>query len=145
MAAAKKAFISGAIRREYEKGMKGCPPATQDVHVNLENRNHAIKDYGYGPLNPNEQNRKFWKEKAEMWGVTPEEAKKSRCGNCAAFIQTSQMMACIAKGMDSGEDEYPGHSEEVIEASNLGYCEFFHFKCAGDRTCDAWIVGGPVK
>jgi len=20
----------------------------------------------------------------------------------------------------------------------------FHFKCAGTRTCDAWLVGGPI-
>ena len=145
MAAAKKAFISGAIRREYEKGMKSCPPATQDVHINLENRNHAIEDYGYGPLNPNEQNRKFWKEKAEMWDVTPEEAKKSRCSNCAAFIQTPQMLKCIEKGIEGDDDPHESNAKAVIEASNLGYCEFFHFKCAGDRTCDAWIVGGPVK
>ena len=31
-----------------------------------------------------------------------------------------------------------------MEAANLGYCEVFDFKCAGDRTCDAWIVGGPI-
>ena len=145
MAAAKKAFISGAIRREYEKKMKACPVATQDVHVNLENRNHAIKEYGYGPLNPNEQNRKFWGKKADMWDVSPAEAKKSRCGNCAAFIQTPQMLQCIKNGMEAGDEPHESNAKDVIEASNLGYCEFFHFKCAGDRTCDAWIVGGPVK
>jgi len=145
MAAAKKAFISGAIRREYEKKMKACPVATQDVHVNLENRNHAIKEYGYGPLNPNEQNRKFWGKKADMWDVSPAEAKKSRCGNCAAFIQTPQMLQCIENGMEADDEPHESNAKDVIEASNLGYCEFFHFKCAGDRTCDAWIVGGPVK
>jgi hypothetical protein len=144
MAAAKKAFISGKIRRAYEGGMKSCPEATQDVHANLENRNHAIEEYGYGPLNPNEANRKFWQAKAEMWGVTPQEAKKSRCGNCAAFIQTPQMIKCIAKGIEGDDTSHESNAMDVIEASNLGYCEFFHFKCAGDRTCDAWIVGGPV-
>jgi hypothetical protein len=34
--------------------------------------------------------------------------------------------------------------DDVIAAANLGYCELFHFKCAGDRTCDAWLVGGPI-
>ena len=32
----------------------------------------------------------------------------------------------------------------IIETANLGYCELFDFKCAGDRTCDAWITGGPI-
>ena len=30
----------------------GCPIATQDVHENLENRQHAIDEYHYGPANP---------------------------------------------------------------------------------------------
>ena len=32
----------------------------------------------------------------------------------------------------------------VSDAANLGYCQLFHFKCAGARTCDAWLFGGPV-
>ena len=52
----------------------------------------------------------------------------------------------VARLLEAGGDEpHESNAKDVIEASNLGYCEFFHFKCAGDRTCDAWIVGGPVK
>lgn len=145
MASAKREAVASEIRKSYKKGLKACPVATQDVHVNLKNRNHAIKEYGYGPLNPNEPNRKFWQAKSDMWMVPASEAKKSRCGNCAAFIQTPQMLDCIAKGMEASDEPHQSNAEDVIEASNLGYCEFFHFKCAGDRTCDAWIVGGPVK
>jgi hypothetical protein len=29
--------------------------------------------------------------------------------------------------------------------ANLGFCEIFEFKCAGDRTCDAWLMNGPIK
>ena len=31
-----------------------CPPATQDISINLANREKAIKDAAYGPLNPAE-------------------------------------------------------------------------------------------
>jgi hypothetical protein len=141
----KKDAIGQAIKRSYKGGRgKACPVATMDVHVNLKNRNHAIEDYGYGPLNPQEPSKKFWDAKAKMWGVTPDEAKKSRCGNCAAFIKTKEMLNCISKGMESGDEPHTDYSYDVIEASNLGYCELFHFKCAGSRTCDAWIVGGPI-
>ena len=34
---------------------------------------------------------------------------------------------------------------DTIEAGKLGYCTMHKFKCAGSRTCNAWIVGGPVK
>ena len=33
---------------------KGCPPATQSIDLNLENRQKAIDKSNYGPLNPNE-------------------------------------------------------------------------------------------
>jgi hypothetical protein len=145
LASAKREIIANEIRKSYKKGMKACPVATQDVHVNLKNRNHAIKEYGYGPLNPNEPNRKFWQTKADMWGVSPAEAKKSRCGNCSAFIQTPQMLQCMEKGIEAGDEPHESNAKDVIESANLGYCEFFHFKCAGDRTCDAWLVGGPIK
>lgn len=147
---AKSPVLGTAIKQAF-KDTKSCPPATLDVHINLANRNHAIEDYGYGPLNPNEPNEKFWNRLAKLWGISVTEAKTARCGNCAAFIQTENMLACIAKGMQD-EDEPPAAkkaegvaAQAVTEAANLGYCQLFHFKCAGDRTCDAWLVGGPIK
>jgi hypothetical protein len=66
-----------------------------------------------------------------------------RCGNCAAFIQTPEMIECITKGIepDQEEDEL---TRDVIDAADLGYCELFHFKCAAARTCSAWLRGGPI-
>jgi len=147
---AKSPVLGTAIKQAF-KDTKSCPPATLDIHINLANRNHAISDYGYGPLNPNEANSKFWNRLAKLWGVTPAEAKTARCGNCAAFIQTKNMLACIAKGMQDEDEPAATRKEEgkaaqaVTEAANLGYCQLFHFKCAGDRTCDAWLVGRPIK
>ena len=65
----------------------------------------------------------------------------ARCGNCAAFNQTSQMLDCIAKGIGSEgvDDPY-----DTIEAGDLGYCQFLKFKCASQRVCTAWVSGGPI-
>lgn len=112
--------------------------AIDDVHVNLENRNHAIDEYGYGPMNPNEDSTDFWKQKAKLWKNTVEEAKKSRCGNCAAFNQSKEIIKRIADALGPA-------GEKITEMSGLGYCEMFHFKCAASRTCDAWLVNGPIK
>jgi len=54
------------------------------------------------------------------------------------------MMTCINSGMAGDEEFEMADAESVSEAANLGYCQLFHFKCAGSRTCDAWLVGGPV-
>ena len=148
---AKTPALGEALRRAY-KSPKACPVATQDIHINLKNRNHAVKEYGYGPLNPQEANDKFWKRLADMWGITTTEAKTSRCKNCAAFVQTKEMLACIEKGISFDPDEpEENNTAEAVTAkvvqskANLGYCQLFHFKCAGDRTCDAWLTGGPIK
>ena len=158
------------LLREQEEEVK-CPVATQDIAVNLEHRQKAIDEYGYGPLNPNNPNIKFWKKKAEEWQLdSMEEAKSSRCNNCAAFNITSKMLNCIEKGITAGEEEVTVAEPEMqeqdasvtepelddtegaekdawdtIEAGKLGYCTFLKFKCAGSRTCDAWVVGGPIK
>ena len=34
---------------------------------------------------------------------------------------------------------------DTVDAGKLGYCTMFKFKCAGSRTCNAWVTGGPVK
>lgn len=117
-----------------------CPIATQDIHVNLKNRDHAFKEYGYGPANPELPNEAFWNNKANEWQTEVRQAKSMRCGNCAAFIQTPEMLECIKYGIDEEE----GYAEDVMKAANLGYCELFDFKCAADRTCSAWLVGGPI-
>lgn len=120
-----------------------CPIETRDVKLNLKNRNWAFKNVGYGPANPEEPNTEFWNNKADLWQTPVSEAKGMRCGNCAAFIQTPQMLECIKYGME-GNEEGPSYEEEVQAAANLGFCELFHFKCAGGRTCDAWLSGGPI-
>jgi len=121
-----------------------CPPATQDIALNIKYRQNAIDTAGYGPLNPAEPNEEFWQAKADRWSVTIDDAKKSLCGNCAGFIITKQMRDCIAGGLEQG-----GSSEQnawdAIDIAELGYCEAFDFKCAASRTCDAWVAGGPVQ
>jgi HK97 family phage prohead protease len=129
-------------KRNMKKKADGeCPPATRDIAVNLKNRQNAIETAGYGPLNPAEPNDAFWQKKADRWDVNADEAKKQRCGNCAAFIKTDSMLDCIKQGLgnETGNDAI-----DVIDAGDLGYCEAFDFKCASARTCDAWITGGPI-
>ena len=118
-----------------------CPPATQDITLNLKNRQKAIDEYGYGPLNPDMPNRKFWMAKQAEWNLdSPDEAKQSLCGNCAAFDQREDTLNCIAQGIGSDL----GAEDPTINAGDLGYCRFLKFKCASRRTCDAWVTGGPL-
>jgi len=129
-------------KRIHEESDSKCPPATQDITLNLKNRQKAIDDYGYGPLNPDMPNQKFWMAKQAEWNLdSPEEAKSSLCGNCAAFDQRKDTLDCIAQGIGSDA----GEADPTIEAGDLGYCRFLKFKCAARRTCDAWVTGGPLR
>jgi hypothetical protein len=119
-----------------------CPPATQDIALNLKNRKNAIDTAMYGPLNPEEPNEEYWQTLANEWKVDVETAKKQRCGNCAVFVVTTDMKNCISQGLtgENQSDEF----DAIDAAGELGYCEAFDFKCAAARTCRAWVAGGPV-
>jgi hypothetical protein len=126
---------SGVAARD---GMEGdaCPVATQDVATNLENRQHALDVAAYGPADPTNPGD-YWEKKAEKMHTDAETAKGMKCANCAFFNLSPKMLACIGKGI--GDD-----AEQVINAGRLGFCEAFDFKCASERTCDAWVTGGPI-
>jgi hypothetical protein len=119
------------------KAAEECPEATVNIEVNLANRQKAINKAMYGPLDP-ENPGDYWDKVAARWDVPVEQAKGKICGNCAAFNITKKMKECIASGI--GDD-----AEKVIEAGELGYCEFFDFKCASNRTCLAHVGGGPIE
>lgn len=121
---------------------EACPPATQDISLNLKNRKNAIDTAMYGPLNPDEPNDEYWQALATEWSVDVETAKQQRCGNCAVFIITTDMKNCISQGLTgkNTSDEF----DAIDEAGELGYCEAFDFKCASARTCRAWVSGGPI-
>lgn len=121
-----------------------CPPATFDIEINLKNRLRAINVANYGPMDPKKPNYDFWQQKAQLWSTAVEDAKTSICGNCAFFVIKSEMLDCIAKGIESGESSTKD-AWDAIDKAELGYCEAFDFKCAASRTCDAWVTGGPIS
>ena len=131
-----------AISKQKSLGKKKVKPedSITDLDLNTLNRNQTIKEYSYGPLNPDDENgsKPFWEDKAELWNTTVEAAKESRCGNCGAFDQKKSTLSKIEKAIGSD-------GKTVVKNANIGFCEFFWFKCAGSRSCDAWVGGGPIK
>ena len=129
-----------ALKAEKEK--RGSKPmdSLKDLDLNTKSRNLTIKEYRYGPLNPDDEkgSQKFWEDNDEMWDTTVEHAKTSRCSNCVAFNQKASTIKKMEKAI--GEE-----GKKIVKEANLGFCEFFWFKCAGARTCDAWVAGGPLK
>jgi hypothetical protein len=133
--------IRGVVFIETKAAGDKCPPATGNIKLNIKNRQKAIDDGGYGPLNPKEPNEDFWAKKGKRWDVSASEAKKQLCGNCIMFVRSPRILKCIEDGLGNE----PGNTAmDIIDAGKIGYCEAFDFKCHSLRTCDAWVVGGPT-
>ncbi len=129
------------LEKPEEEITTQCPPATQDIILNLTNRQICVDKANYGPANPQLENIEFWQGKADLFKTSIGQAQTMRCSNCAAFIKKDKMLKCIQKGICQ---EDMNEASKIVQLANLGYCELFDFKCAGDRTCDAWLAGGPL-
>ena len=116
--------------KPIQESQAKCPPATQDIAINTDNRNSTIKNYMYGPLNFKNP-ADYWKKAAKLWDTTEESAKESLCGNCVAFDVSPRMEECM-----------PGKTSD--DYGDLGYCWMHHFKCHSARTCETWAAGGPI-
>lgn len=124
-----------------EAANKGCPIATHDIDTNLKNRQAAIDKYHYGPANP-DQPENYWKDSAKSWKISEKTAKTMTCSNCSAFDVSDKMWACIESGIEGNSKETDAMA--TIHKADLGYCNFLHFKCAGTRSCSAWVTGGSI-
>ena len=134
-------YVDETQKKKRKFNEYGCPASTVDIALNLANRQEAIDSANYGPLNPGEPNEEYWQAKADKFNTSVQDAKSATCGNCGFFVRTKSMLACIAAGIG---EEALADPYDAIAAGELGYCEAFDFKCAADRTCDAWITGGPI-
>ena len=135
---AQKNYNTPAAKHKAEKTYPRFAALT-DLDLNTKNRNETIKEYSYGPANPGDEegSKLFWERKADLWNAPVEQVKSMRCNNCNAFNQTPEVKKKMA-------DALGPKGETIVRESELGYCEFFEFKCAGARTCDAWVGGGPI-
>jgi hypothetical protein len=122
-----------------EAAGKNCPRATHDLEHNVKNRQNGIDNHHYGPANPDHAGN-YWKESARQWNIDEKTARTMTCSNCGAFNISDSMYKCIEGGM--GKEAFA--AEKTREAADLGYCNFLHFKCAGSRSCQLWITGGPI-
>ena len=82
-----------------------CPPATKDSKLN-------------------EQNKQKAKENPEIKYGNPEQmlSEGKKCGNCAAFDTSEEMVRCGG----------------ATEDKSMGYCTMHKFTCSAEKSCLTW-------
>lgn len=125
--------------------MDYCPLPLQNNKLNIKNHLKAIKFHGLGPADPRQSNEKFWKDKAELWGVTEGDARGRLCANCEHYVMTTDILDCIdneqaAKFKVSMVDP----SLVDIESKPTAYCTLYEITCSPVRTCNDQEMGGPI-
>ena len=124
-------------KRRAATAAAACPAATQDLELNLANRQRALDTKEYGPANPGlddqGDNAEFWQRYAERFNDSVENVMTMRCGNCSFFDTSDDTLGCIAQGLGGIPEP-----ERAIEGGDLGYCQALDFKCASQRVCIVW-------
>ena len=103
-------------------------PSAKEIAANTQN---AIDNFGLGAVNPDLANTPFWKDKAKVFGITVDEAKRRRCANCEYYNNTPEMMKSMEDIPLNKYDLYDGQPQR-------GFCVKLDFICHTSRLCNAW-------
>jgi len=130
---------------QEEKTDKSCPLATQDPIENLQNKAEAIHNEkkAYGPMDPTLPNVPFWEEKAQVWGISPGEARGRICSNCEYFDESQKTQDCVKNGATLISIEALRNlTGWNCHAGRLAYCGKHKFIADELRVCNGWEAKG---
>lgn len=109
-----------------------APEAPIDEITNRANRQHVIDNWCLGPekATPDpEANTEYWAMMADIWKVSPAEARRQLCANCEYYQNTPEDLAMMeAVPLDVFD----------MDGGGRGFCEKFDFICHSLRVCQAW-------
>ncbi len=85
-----------------------------------------------GPENTQEANTEFWRGLANVWRISPDQAKRRLCANCEYFDDAPETLEAM---------EVVPQDEFDKDGGGRGYCHKFEFICHNLRVCKAWEKG----
>jgi len=97
----------------------------------LKNTKNAVDNYSLGPHNPSAPSNDYWAKMGKVFRITPEQAKRRRCGNCEYYENTPAMLELMEAIPLNKYDLYDGQAQR-------GYCHKLDFICHNSRVCSAW-------
>ena len=103
-------------------------PSAKEIAKNTEN---AIKNFSLVPQDPSQPNDAVWSKMGKMWRITPDQAKRRRCGNCEYYENTPSMFEAMEAIPLNKYDLYDGQPQRC-------YCVKLSFISHNSRVCNAW-------
>jgi hypothetical protein len=82
-----------------------------------------------GPENTQEANTEFWRGLANVWRISPDQAKRRLCANCEYFDDAPETLEAM---------EVVPQDEFDKDGGGRGYCHKLEFICHSLRVCRRW-------
>lgn len=89
-----------------------------------------------GPENTQEANTEFWRGLANVWRISPDQAKRRLCANCEYFDDAPETLEAM---------EVVPQDEFDKDGGGRGYCHKFEFCCHSLRVCRQWEKAEPMQ
>jgi hypothetical protein len=82
-----------------------------------------------GPVNVDAPNSEFWRGLANVWRISPDQAKRRLCANCEYFDDQPDTLEAM---------EVVPQDEFDADGGGRGYCHKLEFICHSLRVCRRW-------
>lgn len=103
---------------------------------NKKTRDTLVETQMLGPKKTGEANSEYWRGLANVWRISPDQAKRNLCANCEYFDDQPETLEAM---------EVVPQDEFDKDGGGRGYCHKFEFICHNLRTCKAWEKAEPMK
>jgi hypothetical protein len=89
-----------------------------------------------GPENTQEANTEYWRGLANVWRISPDQAKRRLCANCEYFDDAPETLEAM---------EVVPQDEFDKDGGGRGYCNKYTFVCHSLRVCRQWEKAPVMK
>ena len=96
---------------------------------NKKTRDTLVETQMLGPVKVDAPNSEFWRGLANVWRISPDQAKRRLCANCEYFDDAPETLEAM---------EVVAQDEFDADGGGRGYCNKFEFCCHHLRVCKAW-------
>ena len=102
---------------------------------NKKTRDTLVETQMLGPIKTAEANGEFWRGLANVWRISPDQAKRKLCANCEYFDDQPETLEAM---------EVVPQDELDKDGGGRGYCHKFEFICHNLRVCKSWEKGSVM-